>query len=274
MGAVGAAALLLAAGCSASPAGPGGASRHHMSAHDVANATRAAREELQHLRAGRAVVTSVSADARPGKVAQSNTGHPCSSGRELRMRLIGYFPEITTAGHPVPPGAPVPDTSVRAVDLTVDARSGITCLIGVMTAEAGVADLATRLDVDLNVPSKCLPSRLRAEPTTVAAGGTVTVTSAPFECGARYEPGKLYALELLSLGRANPLELGSFPVDDDGSFRAVVCVPADASPGESYVVAHGTAFDQPCARNASCAGYDVRLVVTAPDSTGGPTLAP
>jgi len=84
-----------------------------------------------------ASVSSASVIARTGKVRDSNTGHPCTSGRELQIKLIGNFPHTVTTGHPVPPGSPVPDFTVRAVIITADAVSGRACLIGVQTGESG-----------------------------------------------------------------------------------------------------------------------------------------
>jgi hypothetical protein len=58
-------------------------------------------------------------------------------GRELQVMLIGKFPHTSTLGHPVAPGSPTPDFTVRAMIITVDAESGLACLIGVQTAESG-----------------------------------------------------------------------------------------------------------------------------------------
>lgn len=82
-------------------------------------------------------MSSASVIARPGKVKDSNTGHPCTSGRLLQIKLIGKFPHVVTTGHSVPPGSPAPDFTVRAMIVTADAESGLACLIGVQTAENG-----------------------------------------------------------------------------------------------------------------------------------------
>src|SRR6478672_4322756 len=84
-----------------------------------------------------ATVSSVSARVRPGRVASSNTGHRCSSGRLLELKLIGQFPHTVTTGHDTLPGEPAPDFTVRAVIITADARSGRACLVGVQTGENG-----------------------------------------------------------------------------------------------------------------------------------------
>jgi hypothetical protein len=84
-----------------------------------------------------ATVSSATVAERPGKVKNSNTGHPCTSGRELQIKLIGTFPHTGTTGSPVPSGGPAPDSTVRAVIITADAQSGLACLITVQTGAAG-----------------------------------------------------------------------------------------------------------------------------------------
>ena len=69
-------------------------------------------------------VTSASVIARSGRVLGGNTGHPCTSGRELEIKLIGDFPHISTTGHPVKPGSAPPDFTVEAMVIIADADSG------------------------------------------------------------------------------------------------------------------------------------------------------
>jgi hypothetical protein len=64
-------------------------------------------------------------------------GHPCTSGRILKVKVIGEFPNVVVTGHPVSPGEPIPDFTVQAFVVTADARTGRACLIGVQTAENG-----------------------------------------------------------------------------------------------------------------------------------------
>ena len=113
--------------------------------------------------------------------------------------------------------------------------------------------------------SLCLPSRLHVRPERVRAGGQLRVSSAPFACDASYPPGTSYRLILAQVGRAAPLPVAVVPVNGDGSFSAVVRIPASAPPGESYLVARGSAYDRPCQDTvrvaASCAGYAVRIDV-------------
>ncbi len=99
-------------------------------------------------------------------------------------------------------------------------------------------------------------------PPQVAAGSSVAVSSAPFKCGGTYPAGKKYQLTLGLVGRQQPVDLGSYPVNKDGSFAATVPIPADASPGEAAIIVHGSSFDQ-CndSDQGSCAGYVVGLTI-------------
>ena len=107
----------------------------------------------------------------------------------------------------------------------------------------------------------CLPELPTAQPAEVVAGGRLTLASTGFTCDARYDEGKRYQLELASLGRVDPVDLGEVDVAPDGSFTATVTVPADASPGESAVSVSGSPYDEPCEDTGSCAGYTVSLTV-------------
>jgi hypothetical protein len=101
---------------------------------EVAKAETVARDVIADQGAS---VTSASVVVRPGTVKDSNTGDACTSGRKLQIKLIGDFPHAVTTGHPVTPGSPTPDFTVRAMIITADAESGRACLIGVETAENG-----------------------------------------------------------------------------------------------------------------------------------------
>lgn len=128
--------LALTAGCSPSHS-PGGSATHDgstLSRKEVVEAESVARQTIAEQSA---TVTSASVIARPGKVTDTNTGRPCTSGRLLRITLIGKFPHVATTGHPVPPGSPTPDFTVRAMVITADAETGRACLIAAQTAENG-----------------------------------------------------------------------------------------------------------------------------------------
>lgn len=128
--------LSMLAGCSSdhtSDASPQGAGTS-LSQDEVAKAEAVARRVIEEQGAS---VSSASVIARPGKIRDSNAGHLCTSGHELQIKLIGNFPHTVTTGHPVPPGSPTPDFTVRAMNITVDAESGVECLIGVQTSENG-----------------------------------------------------------------------------------------------------------------------------------------
>jgi hypothetical protein len=105
-----------------------------ISAGELAKAVALARQEIysQH-----ATISSATVTAGSAKVLESNTGHPCKSGRVLNIKLIGSFPHIVTTGLVHRPDEPPSDFTVRAMLITTDARSGLACLIGVQTDQGG-----------------------------------------------------------------------------------------------------------------------------------------
>lgn len=90
----------------------------------------------------------------------------------------------------------------------------------------------------------------------------MAVASAPFKYGGTYPAGKKYQLSLGLVGRQPPMNLGSYPVNTDGSFAASVPIPAKASPAEAAIIVHGSPFDQ-CddSGQGSCAGYVVSFTI-------------
>jgi len=94
-----------------------------------------------------AVLISATVTVGYGKMFDSNIGYPCTSGRLLHIKLIGDFPHITTGGLAVQPGAPFPDTTVHAVNLTADAKTGSPCLISVQTGKVAPAPGAESLPI-------------------------------------------------------------------------------------------------------------------------------
>jgi hypothetical protein len=130
-------------------------------------------------------------------------------------------------------------------------------LLAVVLATGGLAGCGNGLS-----GGDCLPEPVTVQPAEVAAGAPLTVASTGFRaCGARYDDGHQYELQLFSLGRRDPIDLGDVDVARDGSFTATVAVPADASPGESEIGVRGSPYDEPCEDGESCAGYGVRLIV-------------
>lgn len=108
----------------------------------------------------------------------------------------------------------------------------------------------------------CLPEPRHVNPPQVAAGWSLAVASAPFKCGGAYPTGKKYHLTLGLVGRQLPMDLGSYPVNRDGSFAATVPIPANASPGEAAIVVHGSPFDQcDASGQGSCAGYGASFTI-------------
>jgi hypothetical protein len=129
-------AMPLLVACSSAPA-PSAApqDRGTFLSHD--ELTKAEAVARQTIASQGASVSSATVIERRGKVRDSNTGHRCTSGRELQIKLIGKFPHTVTTGHAVSPGSPDPDFTVRAMLITADADSGLACLIGVQTGENG-----------------------------------------------------------------------------------------------------------------------------------------
>ena len=114
--------LPLLVACSAAQSRPNGAPEYagsSLSKDEVAKAEAVARDVIADQGAS---VTSASAIARPGTVKDSNTGHPCTSGRELQIKLIGDFPHAVTTGHPAEKGEP-PPFPVRAMIIKAGGRA-------------------------------------------------------------------------------------------------------------------------------------------------------
>lgn len=109
-----------------------------LSQDDVTKAVAVARQVIADQGA---TVSSASAIARSGTTEESNTGYPCTSGRELQIKLIGTFPHAVTTGAGGPTGSPASDSTVRAMIITADAASGRACLISVQTGNGAVAPL-------------------------------------------------------------------------------------------------------------------------------------
>lgn len=112
---------------------------------EYAFARELVRSEIRH---ESAILTSATVTVGNGTVLDSNVGYPCTSGRLLRIKLIGEFPYITTGGLAVQPGTPLPDMTVRAVDLTADAKNGRLCFIGVQTGKVAPAPNAVSLPIN------------------------------------------------------------------------------------------------------------------------------
>ncbi|MFT4108007.1 hypothetical protein [Propionicimonas sp.] len=88
-----------------------------------------------------ATVSAASAIARAGTTEDSNTGYPCTSGRELLIKVIGTFPHTVTTGAGGPTGSPASDSTVRAMIITADAASGRACLITAQTGDGAAEPL-------------------------------------------------------------------------------------------------------------------------------------
>ena len=117
-------------------------SMNTLTSQEYAFARTAAQSKI---RSEDAAVTSATVTVSSGKVIDSNIGEPCISGRLLDIKLIGSFPHIVISPV-VYPGTSRPDATVTALLLTVDAKTGRPCLVGVHTGktapEPGAISLA------------------------------------------------------------------------------------------------------------------------------------
>ena len=122
----------------------------------------------------------------------------------------------------------------------------VVLLAGTVTVRAATRD------------TQCLPGIPQAAPDSAAPGDGVVVTASAFPCDRRYHAGALYGLRFRH-GGGDEVDLGSFPVARDGTFRAEVSVPESATPGT------GTFF---------VTGYDIRDVVADVCDDGGAGCTP
>lgn len=114
-----------------------------------------------------------------------------------------------------------------------------------------------------NSTASCLPAALTLTPTTAHPNDVVELQSAGFPCGYRYPPDHRYELALTNTGKPYSRMLGSYPVDRDGHFSALIRIPANAlsGPSELTVVSGSPYNDHSCARGASCAGYGIGITI-------------
>lgn len=89
-----------------------------------------------------ATVSSASVIAVAGTTEDSNTGSPCTSGRELQIKLIGTFPKSVTTGTGGPTASPSSGAGIQAMVITADAASGRACLIRVQTGDGAAQPLS------------------------------------------------------------------------------------------------------------------------------------
>jgi len=76
-------------------------------------------------------ISAVTASVGLGTVTDSNTGHTCESGKIISVQLVGDFDTVISGPTPTVGTSGSPDTTVREVDLSVDAATGLTCAVSV-----------------------------------------------------------------------------------------------------------------------------------------------
>lgn len=114
----------------------------------------------------------------------------------------------------------------------------------------------------------CFPGAPRIAPASARPGDAIVVTAAAFPCDRRYHRGALYGLSVVPSGggSAGVVDLGSFPVARDGSFRARVTLPDGLPPGSASIRVTGYDIDDVvaavCDDGGGCAPYEARLTVT------------
>ena len=129
--------VLILAGChspSSDPEPRSSRQRGGLSDDEVAKAVAIARAKVE---AEDAKIKSATVTAEPGTIAHSNTGYRCSSGRLLRIELIGSFPYVVTTGMPTAGTDPArsDDFDIHGLLLIADAGSGRVCQISVQTGK-------------------------------------------------------------------------------------------------------------------------------------------
>ncbi len=107
--------------------------------------------------------------------------------------------------------------------------------------------------------SRCLPARLAVQPAQVAVGSEVTLSAPAAGCDLGYDDGVSYEVGLVGQGWS--VDLGEVEVAGDGSFRAVLPVPADVPPGPGTLAVTGSRHDDCLDTTGSCAGYGVDVTV-------------
>lgn len=103
-----------------------------LTSQEYAFARALVQSEIRRLRD---VVTSATVTAVDATTIESNVGYRCPSGRLLQIKLIGNFTHILVSPMAMKPGAPTPDTTVHAVNLTAGAKTGRICLTGVQVGK-------------------------------------------------------------------------------------------------------------------------------------------
>lgn len=151
--------------------------------------------------------------------------------------------------------------------------AAVLVLVGILVSSStghpdrlNVAPLATPAQTGPTPDSTvgCLPEPPILSSTSVQAGQSLTVVGPANECGAA-RAGTTYTIVLGQVGRAAPAILGVVNGHQDGSYTASVTIPADASPGEAYIIVEPSTTEMSCRdvrdQSASCAGLMARITV-------------
>ena len=117
---------------------------HPLTARELALAVAIARHEAD--KKTTRSITSATVTRTAGAVVDDNAGHPCKFRNVLNVKLIGRFNLVHGEPHlPVGRSASAANDDVHAVLISVDARSGVPCLTGVLTGDVSPDPGATVL---------------------------------------------------------------------------------------------------------------------------------
>lgn len=109
---------------------------------------------------------------------------------------------------------------------------------------------------------RCLPELPVAEPSSVAPGGEVTLSSGGAVACDSYEKPVDYAMVLGTEGRMPPVPIGTVIVAANGSFATKLTVPPETPPGPTHITFLGSTYDH-CDDSGACASYAASFEVTA-----------
>jgi len=96
----------------------------------------------------------------------------------------------------------------------------------------------------------------------------VTLSSVGFGGCDTYPDPVDYLVVFGTAGRQPPTPLATITAATDGSFSAVVTIPAETTPGEGYLNFSGSRWDE-CDDTSSCVGYSATILITGPAAPAG-----
>jgi hypothetical protein len=110
----------------------------------------------------------------------------------------------------------------------------------------------------------CPPAWPKLSRTTVPLGGRVIVSSSGFPCGSRFAHKGEYELLLTKGDSRPPVLLAKAAAARNGSFHAMVRIPANFPSGQAGIAVQSPALRRflVCPPNDACAAYSVGIYLT------------